>query len=116
MKNELNITTSTEINIQNLKIEFEVKYSTPKILIYKGGTINDVPNDYGINIWTISYLDRKVSLIGEFAHLKTNRNDNHTYNFKVHKVNDSVVVDISINGENRLNERLQLRPTSIILK
>lgn len=73
--------------------------------IYKNGTINAIPNEYGENDWVIIYKNKKIC---KFRHFKTNRNDKHVYFFTLYSDSSNIYCDVYIKGMNELKKNIQL--------
>ncbi|WP_074407472.1 hypothetical protein [Aquimarina megaterium] len=102
-KNQINVIANDNLNRDDFIIELEVLMDAKlltKYNIFESGTFNDIPNAYGENDWRIYYKD---SLIFEFRHFKTNRNEYHDYIFEFEQINDRIVCDVSILGTNELS-------------
>ncbi len=77
--------------------------------IYKNGTINTIPNEYGENDWIIVYKNAKIC---KFRHFKTNRNDKHSYFLTLHSDSSNIFCDVCIRGKNDM-EQTNLQLTDI---
>ena len=73
--------------------------------IYKNGTINAIPNEYGENDWLIIYKNEKICM---FRHFKTNRNDKHLYFFTLYSDSSNIYCDVYIRGMNEVKKNIQL--------
>ena len=103
--NQLNLRFDRAILKQDVRIRMQVLASVPITEIYDGKSQFTIPDGYGENEWFFTYED---SLQGYFRHMKTNRNDQHRYNFTFHQVNGKFFVDIDIKGISPLSERVEL--------
>jgi len=100
-RNSLELKFSEPLNKLDFKIEMEALGSnTPKALIYYGNKEYKIPNEYGENEWYFNYKD---SIYAYFRHIKTNRNDSHTYNYNFIKRNGKIQVEINIDGISKIN-------------
>jgi len=105
-KNSIEINFSNEIDKENVVIKMEVLASIPIKEIYKEQKKFDIPNGYGENEWYFTYND---TLQGYSRHIKTNRNDKHTYVFNFYREAEKYFVDVNIKGVSPLQEKIELK-------
>ena len=98
--NELQIDFG-EIDQNNIEIYLSAgipsRINDNPYLIYRDGYYYDIPNVYGENDWIIYYKKRQII---HFRHFKTNSQNNHIYNFKFRKADDSILCIVNIIGNN----------------
>jgi hypothetical protein len=96
-QNSLEVTTSTDLNIQDIKIELSIWGSdVVDRVMYENGSIEIIPEEYGENDWYLSYKNKHTS----FRHFKTNNRADHDYDFHFFEENDTVKCKINIDGHN----------------
>ncbi len=101
-KNDLNLKFN---NVDSLDVEIYLSAGAPfstldkATCVYKNGTRNAIPNEYGENDWIIIYKNEKI---GKFRHFKTNRNNKHSYFFTLHSDSSNVFGDICISGRDNM--------------
>jgi hypothetical protein len=96
-QNSLEITASSDINIQNVKVELSIWGSdVVDKEIFKNNTTSRIPEEYGENDWYLSYKNNH----GAFRHFKTNNRADHDYDFHFYRENDIIKCRIEIDGHN----------------
>lgn len=104
--NSLDVELLDQIKENEITIDlFEPSLKQPQS-IFKNGKKNRIPFLYGENDWIISYND---SLDVKFRHFKTNRNDKHKYFFRFYKKDETILVDINIQGVSNLRKTAELK-------
>ncbi len=96
-QNSLDVTSSKDINIQNVKIELSV-WGTSIVdqVMYQNGSSLTVPEEYGENDWYLSYKNKFIA----FRHFKTNKREDHNYKFHFFIEKDSIKCRVVIEGHN----------------
>lgn len=96
-QNSLEITTASDLNIQDVKIELSIGGSeVVDRVIYENKVVTTIPEEYGENDWFLSYKNNHVT----FRHFKTNNRADHDYVYHFYKENDTIKCKIEIEGHN----------------
>jgi hypothetical protein len=104
-KNRLNIKVAEDIKRKDIKIVLSALHGSSNIAIYENELQKPIPNLYGENDWVITYKD---SITAKFRHIKTNRNDYHTYFFSIYKKGMAIMADFEVEGISELKKTLEL--------
>ena len=103
-RNDLNLKFN---NVDSKDIEIYLSAGFPfsslekATCIYRNGTINAIPNEYGENDWIIIYKNEKIC---RFRHFKINRNDKHSYFFTLQSDSSKIFCDVCIKGKSNMTQ------------
>lgn len=107
-KNNLELIFADSLNKKDFKIEMEVLGSnTAKKVIFDGKKEYNILKEYGENEWYFTYKD---SLYAYFRHFKSNRNDCHNYKYLFSKKNNTISVEIAIDGISKVKRNIIFTP------
>lgn len=107
--NNFKLNINKGIENHDIKIKMKVLGSIPITQIYEGKNQFTIPNGYGENEWYFFYTD---SLQGYLRHIKTNQNDQYSYEFSFFKANGKYFVDVNIKGNEPIKKRIELNAKS----